>query len=59
MRRSAATPSAGTGHHGRLSRRAGAKRILGEVESDRDPAKERQRSRQAERDAPTVREVAE
>ena len=36
-----------------------AKRVLGEVAAGKDPAKQRQRTRQADKEAPTVREVAE
>ncbi len=36
-----------------------AKRVLGEVAAGTDPANQRQRSRQAEKEAPTVRDVAE
>jgi integrase len=36
-----------------------AKRVLGEVAAGRDPAKQRQRSRQADKEAPTVRDVAD
>src|SRR5512132_2521696 len=36
-----------------------AKRVLGEVAAGKDPATQRQRTRQADKEAPTVREVAE
>jgi integrase len=59
-RRSGATPSAGTARRGRLSRRDA--RPSGSWErsaAGRDPAKQRQRSRQADKEAPTVCRVAE